>query len=171
LKVGKRVTLEGEHRQISCCGRYHCASCAYHRGDIVEEARDLMVYVDDYQSLGLIAEAQGACDFEEFKRGLRWLASQDEPCRGCRFGGGWSWWPDCPVRDCVMERGLDFCHQCDDFPCTRLKEEPLLGRKKVIVETNEEMRGVDLDDWMEKIKQKYVQRRGIIERARRGLDR
>jgi len=30
------LVLEGEHEQISCRGRYHCASCAYHRGEIVE---------------------------------------------------------------------------------------------------------------------------------------
>jgi len=26
----------------------------------------------------------------------------------------------CPTRACVAERGLSFCSQCDDFPCSRL---------------------------------------------------
>ncbi|MGD2142006.1 MAG: DUF3795 domain-containing protein [Candidatus Bathyarchaeota archaeon] len=104
------MVLEGNQKFISCCGRYHCASCAYYKGKIVEEAKNLKAYVDDYQSLSLIAKAHAACDFDAFKEGLNWLASQEDPCRGCRFGGGWSWWPDCPVRDCIIEKGLDFCY-------------------------------------------------------------
>ena len=35
-------------------------------------------------------------------------------CPGCRNGGGD---PDCPLRKCASERGLDGCWQCDEFPC------------------------------------------------------
>lgn len=42
-------------------------------------------------------------------------------CRGCRVEGGCKLLEGpCPTRACVMERGLSFCSQCDDFPCARL---------------------------------------------------
>jgi len=140
---------------ISCCGSYDCALCDYHRGTIVEAARGFLAYAEKYGSLRLIAEYAGAYDFDEFMRGLRWIASREEPCRGCRMGGGWSWWPDCPVRDCVIEKGLDFCHQCGGFPCRRLRENPLLAHKNRIIEANEKIMERGIGDWVKEIRKKY----------------
>ncbi len=45
----------------------------------------------------------------------------DFGCRGCRVEGGCKLLETpCPTRACVMDRGLSFCSQCDDFPCARL---------------------------------------------------
>ena len=45
----------------------------------------------------------------------------DVACGGCRAAGGCKLMEGpCPTRACVMERGLSFCSQCDDFPCARL---------------------------------------------------
>lgn len=42
-------------------------------------------------------------------------------CRGCRLEGGCKFSDaPCPTRACVLDRGLAFCSQCDDFPCARL---------------------------------------------------
>jgi hypothetical protein len=42
-------------------------------------------------------------------------------CRGCRIEGGCKFSAGgCPTRACVLDRGLAFCSQCDDFPCARL---------------------------------------------------
>lgn len=140
---------------ISCCGRYDCALCDYHRGGLVEAAKKLLTRVEWRGSLKLIADYAGAYDFDEFLKGLRWLASREEPCRGCRFGGGWSWWPDCPVRDCVLEKGIDFCHQCGKFPCKRLREDPLLAGRNTIIEANERLREIGLKKSVEIIRKKY----------------
>lgn len=44
------------------------------------------------------------------------------PCAGCRNVDG-----DCPVINlgcetygCVRSRGVEFCHECSDFPCSKL---------------------------------------------------
>jgi hypothetical protein len=47
-----------------------------------------LAYAEKYGSLRLIAEYVGSYDFDEFMRGLRWIASREELCRGCRMGGG-----------------------------------------------------------------------------------
>ena len=90
---------------ISRCGSYDCVLCDYHRGTIVEAARGLLAYAERYGSLRLIAEYAGAYDFDEFMRGLRWIASREEPCRGCRMGGGWSCGPTAPSGTASSRRG------------------------------------------------------------------
>jgi hypothetical protein len=87
--------MKKKFEYISCCGRYYCPSCDYFLGGKVQMAKNLLYYVEKSGSLRLIAEGQNVCNYDEFVKGLKWLASQDKPCRGCRFGGGWAWWPDC----------------------------------------------------------------------------
>lgn len=39
-------------------------------------------------------------------------------CQGCRGDRSLCWCEDCAVYACAVEqRGLDFCSQCDEFPC------------------------------------------------------
>jgi hypothetical protein len=120
-------------------------------------AKNLLYYVERSGSLRLIAEGQNVCNYDEFVKGLKWLASQDKPCKGCRFGGGWSWWPDCPVRHCVIERELGFCYQCSDFPCEKLKQEPLLAHKKAIIEANNKLRSTGVEKYAKQLIERFRQ--------------
>ena len=149
--------MKREYEYLSCCGKYYCAFCDYYKGTIVKTAKNLLAYTERYGSLRLISEANNACSFDEFMKGLRWVASQEKPCKGCRFGGGWSWWPDCPVRDCCIQKGVDFCYQCEYFPCKKLEEEPLLNRKKAIIEANKKIKTIGIERWMALLKMKYEQ--------------
>lgn len=38
-------------------------------------------------------------------------------CEGCRSGG--CKYPDCGVYNCYKEKGIDFCYQCEEFPCEK----------------------------------------------------
>jgi len=156
-ELNRRVKeeLKTEYKYISCCGKYYCALCAYFKGSMVEAAKNLLGYAERYGSLRLISDRASACNFDEFMKGLEWLASQEKPCRGCRFGGGWSWWPDCPTRDCVLQKGIDFCYQCADFPCRRLQEEPFLERKKESVEANYQIGKIGIEKHLKELKEKY----------------
>lgn len=147
--------MEKKYQYISYCGRFHCGYCSYHTGSRVKKAKELLQLIEKSKSMKLIAQNENACDYYEFMKGLKWLASKEEPCKGCRFGGGWSWWPDCPVRDCLIQKGLGFCYQCDDFPCQKLKEEPLLENKKMIIKTNYEMKSSNLEEYFQQLKKKY----------------
>ena len=147
--------MKKEHMYIGCCGQFYCALCKYFTGTLVEAAKHLWKFIERPASIVLIMKASNACDFEEFARGVKWLASQEKPCKGCRFGGGWSWWPDCPVRDCTIQKGIDFCYQCADFPCNKLKEEPLLEIKKSIIETNNKIRDIGIEEHFQILRDKY----------------
>jgi hypothetical protein len=52
----------------------------------------------------------------------RGIPREKLPCAGCRNIAG-----DCPVisstcetYSCVRQKGVDFCFECDDFPCPKL---------------------------------------------------
>ncbi len=46
---------------------------------------------------------------------------QEVQCKGCREQGGCPMLKDCQTLACAREKGVDFCCQCGDFPCTRLQ--------------------------------------------------
>ena len=140
---------------VSFCGTYLCSQCAYHRGTIVQQAQKLYALSQDYKSLKLIAALTKAFDYDEFVKGLEWLASQIEPCKGCRMGGGWSWWPDCPVRICCSEKQVDFCYQCSEFPCTKLTCGPLKERLQRFIDVNRQIQERGLQAWIEELEKKY----------------
>ena len=47
-------------------------------------------------------------------------------CNGCRAGGLLAD-KGCPVRPCAIEKGVETCAHCDEYPCDKLK--PLLGSR------------------------------------------
>ena len=81
--------------QTAPCG-LDCFNCELFEGNLTEERR--------------------AAFAARFNR-----PAADVGCRGCRTEGGCTFLETpCPTRACVTERELQFCSQCDDFPCARL---------------------------------------------------
>lgn len=54
-------------------------------------------------------------NYDSFKDMLDFFASGS--CAGCREHG--CLFKDCRVTSCIKEHGVDFCFQCDEFPCDR----------------------------------------------------
>jgi len=52
-------------------------------------------------------------EYAGFERVLVRLAKGG--CTGCRSGN--CLLTSCRVKDCVRAKGVDFCHECGDFPC------------------------------------------------------
>ena len=52
--------------------------------------------------------------------GMRGTTPDKVVCSGCREQGGCSFHPRCATLECIREKGLDFCGDCDDFPCLNL---------------------------------------------------
>ena len=140
---------------ITVCGQRLCSQCDYHKGAIVKAAQKMLSFVEQYGSLGLIVGASTNYNYDNFTELLRWIAGQDKPCKGCRNGGGWSWWPDCPVRDCCLSKNLSFCFQCDEFPCSNLLEGSLIERKRAIIQTNRKIEKLGIDEWLKQLLERY----------------
>lgn len=54
--------------------------------------------------------------------------------------------PDCGIRKCAVERGLEVCAQCDDFPCEQLSA--FTRRYPFVLKNNERIREIGLDAWL-----------------------
>jgi len=50
----------------------------------------------------------------------------DIDCDGCRAGGArlFAWCSDCGIRTCCLNKGLDDCAHCTDFPCEEIDKAP-----------------------------------------------
>lgn len=99
------------------CG-LHCGNCPFlGGGEIRETANKLQRHLEGYEKyVKRMGEKYPALrGYKEFVDVLRWFASWD--CPGCRGGGGIEM---CQIRACCLEKGIELCSFCDEFPCERL---------------------------------------------------
>ncbi|HCL90977.1 MAG TPA: hypothetical protein DHW70_06620 [Candidatus Atribacteria bacterium] len=48
---------------------------------------------------------------------------EDIRCLGCKDDRTKHWSPDCWIlKCCVDKKGLEFCYECEDFPCEKLNQ-------------------------------------------------
>jgi hypothetical protein len=133
---------------VTYCGLY-CGLCAA-RTRIPRQAAALQQSMGDE---GWPFWGPTMPDFTEFWRFLGELA--DEGCPGCRAGGGY---PQCQIRVCTRERGLEMCSQCPDFPCERV--EPLAARYPTLLADNRRLQAVGLARWL--AEQEERARRSVV---------
>jgi len=77
---------------------------------------------------------------------------EDIKCKGCLSQDKeeiFAFCQQCGIRECVLEKGIEGCHQCEEFPCWRIKKFPMPVGKKVI------MRAIPF--WREHGTEKYVE--------------
>lgn len=85
-------------------------------------------------------------DYDRFSAVLEFLTAGT--CEGCRSGQCLT--PGCSARDCHREKAVDFCFQCDEYPCTRNQFSPDLDAKWR--RNCEAMREVGLEAYYQKSK-------------------
>ncbi len=103
-------------RLVAPCGLF-CGGClAFEGGPIRSHARALAGLLGP--NFGVYAERLSEMNpvlghYPAFADMLEFLARGS--CRGCREGG--CLLGNCGARACALERGIDFCGLCPDFPC------------------------------------------------------
>jgi hypothetical protein len=51
------------------------------------------------------------------------IKPDDVRCLGCKGDRAQHWSADCWILECCVDKkGLQFCYQCQDFPCGKLSE-------------------------------------------------
>lgn len=88
---------------ISYCGIY-CAKCEIFIASTLSDQKK---------------KAQLAKQLSEEKGGK--ITPKDISCLGCRASEKNSWTQDCQIRKCASEKGIEFCYQCEEFPCSNLQ--------------------------------------------------
>lgn len=61
---------------------------------------------------------------QNYLAGLLKKNPEEIPCKGCRAEEGCISViapVECKTYPCVMEKGVEFCFECDEFPCTKLQ--------------------------------------------------
>lgn len=86
--------------------------------------------------------------YPEFKEVLKVFSGA--ACEGCRSGE--CKFPGCGVAPCIKEKGIDFCHQCENFPCGNMDANPDL--KERWIRMNSRMREIGIEEYYKETKKK-----------------
>lgn len=91
-------------KRIGCCG-FKCHICAAYEENIHSEE-----------------ERKDVCD--KWKHYFDYeLDLQKMHCNGCcahRYENDVMIHGDCQYRKCVIDKGIEYCHECSDYPCEKL---------------------------------------------------
>lgn len=77
--------------------------------------------------------------------------SETGTCTSCRDGGGN---PDCAIRLCAKEKGVDMCAFCESFPCSLF--DPMIAAYSGILADNELLRDKGWEEWSSLQKQRQA---------------
>lgn len=142
------MTVSDMKTHLAPCG-LSCAKCFAHtEGKIGYHSRELEKLLGrfDVYAERFSAFLPAFKDYPAFKRLLAYLAEPD--CTGCRTGA--CKYPDCGVAACFREKGVDFCYQCDEFPCEKTNFDPHL--KQRWIDMNNRMKEVGPEAYYEETK-------------------
>ena len=76
-------------------------------------------------------------------------------CEGCLSDELYVYSKTCPIRSCTIEKGIEGCHQCNDFPCTLIEDFSFPVEKKVMLRAIPSRRELGTERWMEEEEKRY----------------
>ncbi|MFN3535034.1 MAG: DUF3795 domain-containing protein [Desulfatiglandales bacterium] len=108
---------------IGPCGLY-CKVCAIYIADrdnnIRLKEKLVALYKGNSPDKGGLPESEA-------------LSVDDIHCKGCMSDDLFVYCKICDIRNCVVQKGLEGCHQCSDWPCLYIQNFPMSVGKKVIM--------------------------------------
>ena len=141
---------------VAPCG-LNCEKCFAHvDGDIrryslklKEKLGNFDIYAKRYETL---LDDPIFKKYPDFKEMLDYFASEN--CRGCR-NERCKLFKNCGVRSCHEEKQVDYCYQCDAFPCKNTNFDELLYKVWVLI--NEKIKNTGIEKYYEasKIRPRY----------------
>jgi hypothetical protein len=135
-------------QDLAPCG-LSCRKCfAYSKGEICRNSQELRKL---FGSFDIYAQRFSAFlpqfrNYHYFKELLEYFAKAD--CDGCRKGT--CKYPNCGVAACYQQKGVDFCFQCDEFPCEKTNFDPHL--KQRWIQMNKRMKEIGVESYYQETK-------------------
>ena len=59
-------------------------------------------------------------EFQQHLASVTGRKAEEITCEGCKISGCIFTNGTCETKSCIMAKNLDFCHECDEFPCSKL---------------------------------------------------
>lgn len=126
------------------CG-LNCSKCfAFKGGDISKfsaQLRNALGNFDVYAErfVELLDEPEFK-NYPTFKLMLNHFSNAQ--CNGCRKDRC-KLFLNCKVKDCSKEHNVDFCYQCDEFPCTKHGFDDHLKKRWISIQNNMKENGIE----------------------------
>ena len=138
---------------VAPCGLC-CETCfAYVDGDIRRYSLKLREKLGNFEPYAkrfeTLLEDPVFKKYPDFKEMLDYFASEN--CRGCR-NEQCKLFKTCGVRSCHQEKQVDFCYQCDAFPCNRTHFDERLYNVWVLI--NEKIKKSGIEPYYEKARKR-----------------
>ena len=102
-----------------------------------------------------IAHRDDNAKFRERLATVYGVAADQVRCEGCLSDELFAYCQTCPIRSCTIDKGIEGCHQCSDFPCAFIEGFPLPVGKKVILRAIPAWRELGTERWMEEEEKRY----------------
>ena len=138
-------------RHVAYCGLY-CGLCA-HRSRIPQQAKQLQKSLHEermdnwYQ---YVSEMKNT--FPTFWQFLQRRIDLD--CT-CRTGGGP---PDCKIRQCAKQKGIEICTQCKEYPCKLIQN--LAEHYPTVIQDGKRLQKIGLEKWVKEQEERV--KRGVV---------
>jgi hypothetical protein len=85
------------------------------------------------------------------------VSVEEARCYGCRSDVQSFYCQACEIKKCADDRGLEFCVQCDEYPCQMLKEfQGQLPHRAELFEDGERIRDVGYEQWFGEVRRRYT---------------
>lgn len=126
---------------IAPCG-LNCGKCfAFRGGEIKEHSNKLQELLGSFDRYaGRFSSFLPVFNnYAQFKEMLAYFSQGS--CAGCRNGD--CLYPNCGVAKCYRHKEVDFCFQCDEFPCEETNFDPDLKQRWVAMNTRMKEIGVE----------------------------
>lgn len=128
---------------LAPCG-LNCTKClAFTHGEIKNTASELQQLLGSFDNY-----AKRFSDFNSvfenypsFKALLEYFTQAT--CKGCRNGDCIH--PNCGVISCYKEKGIDFCFQCNEYPCEKTNFDPNLRERWI--KMNDRMKQIGVEEY------------------------
>jgi len=98
-------------KKFSCYCGFYCENCAV-KAKVAPAAKILYAEMKNAGFEKIIHMFPGADGFWSFLKGM----ANDGVCVSCREGGGN---PECAIRICAKEKGVEMCALCGSYPCEK----------------------------------------------------
>jgi hypothetical protein len=103
-----------------------------------------------------VATRDGNEKFKEKLAPVYGAKPEDLVCDGCMSERVWEYCQACPIKSCCIDKKIEGCHQCSDFPCKFIDNFPIPVGKKVILRSIPRWREVTTEQWMSEEEKRYI---------------